>query len=419
MNLEGTVVLYNSTDKIAPVANLQLYHFLSLLSISSLKKALFYWILVNKDIFISQNDIMNSMKDNQDFRQSQAEWQAPKEPEQNTAWAELNSTAEQLVAQSGFEEWCRLIGCANPGSYTMDNLTPEEKMDKYDAAFREGTKRFMEELKDPKNSETKLIDRLNLPKLKLELDALRANGDVLALGKREEEVAKSFQQAISEYTYNREICHAAEILEKKQMNCVGASLLGGRLLDEVGIKYLVGHIGSHVFLILATSDGRIVWQDMQDGKEKPAPENEELTAEKIEGKKSDNTNITPADVVAFANNPKNEGMTFFVKKEYWKNKPLKVLPPNVGLELQELISTGFMLGNRDKNLEAIEVLKLASQKDAHDADIHQGIARAYKNLGQYKKAIGACNKALEIEPGDSHLKKVMAELKTLAAIAKS
>lgn len=359
-------------------------------------------------------------ENNDELNKQQAEWQAPQQPEQNIASQDFQQNpSEQLVAQSSFEEWCRLNGSINPDLYSKGHLTASEKISNYDAVFREGSRRLMAELRDPKDNGVKLIDKLNLPGLKSELDALRAQGDVFALGKREEEIAHSFQQAISEYTYKGSTCHVVEILDKKEMNCVGASVLGGRLLDEVGIKYLVANIGSHVLLIVVTGDARVLWQDMQDGKERKELENEELTAEKIEGKNEGGENITPMDIVSFANNPKNDGMTFFVKKEYWKNKPMKVLPSELGLELNELINTGFMLGNGGKNKEAVEVLQLAAQKAPNNSDVYLGLARAYKNLGLYNEAIGACNKALEIEPTDSYLKGVVDELKGLAGITES
>ena len=59
------------------------------------------------------------------------------------------------------------------------------------------------------NGEIKLVDKLGLKKLKTELNALKESGDIQALGKREAEVARLFQQAISEYPYNMETCHIA------------------------------------------------------------------------------------------------------------------------------------------------------------------------------------------------------------------
>jgi len=198
------------------------------------------------------------------------------------------------------------------------------------------------------------------------------------------------------------------------MNCVGASVLGGRLLDEVGIKYLVGNIGNHVLLVVATSDGRVLWQDMQDGLEREELANEELTAEKLEGKKEDGEHITPNDIASFASHQKKEGMAFSVNKKYWKDLPMTVLAPELGLELNELINTGFMLGNSGRHEEAIEILKIAMQKAPNNGDVHHGLSRAYKGLGRYKEAIVTGQKALETDPDNSYLKSMVNELIVLA-----
>jgi tetratricopeptide (TPR) repeat protein len=341
----------------------------------------------------------------EELKHQHAEWKAP-EQETKSGSGELKADSES-VEQSSLAEWAKLNGSnvelsIKPGA----SLFEKEKV--YDAVFREGQKRLLTELSDSRNGEVRLVDKLGLRHFKAELDTLRESGDIQALGKREAEVARLFQQAISEYPYNMETCHIAEILNKKEMNCVGASVLGGALLDEVGIKYQVGHIGSHVLLITITSDGRVWWQDMQDGLEISEIQNEELTADKMEG-------VTPSEVAGFANHPTKEGLKFSVKKEYWNGLSLALAQPNIGLELQELISTGFIMGNSGRNEEAIEVLKLAEFKSPNDADIHLGLARAYKNEGRYTEAVNACNKALKLDPDNNYLEGVLNEFKTLAA----
>lgn len=321
-------------------------------------------------------------------------WQAPETVE---------GTQENQAAQSAFNEWCQLNSVTDTGIKIESNLTPEDKAKHYDAIFREGSKKLMAELRNPADNEIKLVDKLEISKLKAELNELREQGNMGAVGKREAEIANIFQEAVSQYPYQQKTCHVTQILNKKEMNCVGASVLGGVLLDEVGIKYLVGHIGSHVFLVTATSDGKVYWQDMQDGKEAPELNNEELTTEKIEGQ-----NIE--EVSAFANNPQIKGMTLFVKKEHWKNKALTLLPPEFGLELNVLINTGFGLGNSGKNRESIQVLEVAKQKDPGNPDIYLGLSRAYKNLKLYPEAIDSCNKALEVEPRNQYLLGLQKEL---------
>ena len=335
----------------------------------------------------------------EESRRQQAEWKAPESPRDS---GEFQHDLE-AVAQSSFTEWCKLNSVNSDQS--LEGLTISEKEKVYDSVFREGQRRLMLELSDP-NGEIKLADKLDLPKLKSELEELKRKGDATAVSEREIQIARMFQDAISKYPYQQETAHLAEIINKKEMNCVGASVLGGALLDEVGIKYLVGHIGNHVLLVTVATDGRVFWQDMQDGLERPGLENEELTAEKIDG-------ATPSDITAFTNQPTKEGLKFFVEKEYWKEQPMTLTAPNVGLELRELISTGFVLGNNGRNDEAIEILEIAKLKAPNDADVHQGLARAYKNKGLYEKAIAAYKKAVELEPTDSYLQEELEKTKSL------
>ncbi len=349
------------------------------------------------------------INESEGFNREQAEWKAPEEPLKTHVSGEFKA-ASKSPEQSSFDQWSRLNGVVTDVEIT-EGMDPAEKEKIYDTAFREGQKKLMGELRDPNNNEVRLVDKLDLPNLKAEITSLREKGDIQALAAREIEIANSFQQAISKYPYDMGTCHMAEILSKKKMNCVGASTLGGALLDEVGINYLVGHIGDHVLLVVVASDGKVLWQDMQDGLERPGFENEELTTEKIQGS-------TPSDIAAFAKKPGNEGLKFFVKKEYWKNLPMTVWAPNVGLELQELISTGFVLGNNNRNDEALEILELAKLKSPNDVDVHQGLARAYKNKKMYKEAVNAYQKAVEIDPDNLYLKGELDKVKNLLSAAK-
>lgn len=335
----------------------------------------------------------------EELRRQQAEWKAPESPRDPGEFQH----ASEAVTQSSFSEWCKLNGVTSDQNLEGMPITEKEKV--YDSIFREGQRRLRLELSDS-NGDVKLADNLALPKLKNELEELKRKGDATAVSEREIQIARIFQEAISKYPYQQETAHIAQILEKREMNCVGASVLGGALLDEVDIKYLAGHIGNHVLLVTVTTDGRVFWQDMQDGLERPGQENEELTADKIDG-------VKPSDIVSFAEHPTKEGLKFSVKKEYWKDRPMTLTAPNVGLELRELISTGFVLGNNGRNDEAIEILEIAKLKLPNDADVHQGLARAYKNKGLYEKAIAAYKKAVELEPANSYLQEELDKTKIL------
>lgn len=322
--------------------------------------------------------------------------------------------SHESIVNSSLLDWCRINGCASQDQHIDPNSSPREKLVIYNTVFCAGVNNLLDQLSDHRDSKMKLIDTLNLSELKSKLESLREAGDLVALGKKEEEIAHFFQQKISDYDYESSTCHVANILDKKEMNCVGASVLGGKLLHEVGVQYLAGAIGHHLLLIVITSDGRVLWQDMQDGKERDHLENEELGAEKISGKKENGEDITPADIVAFASNPNNEGMTFFINKEYWQDSTMTVFPPEFELELETMISTGCGLVNRGKYKEAIEILQIALEKAPRNTAIHDGLAKAFKNLGRYTEAISACETALKIDPTDFYFNIMMKEIQDLA-----
>ena len=254
-----------------------------------------------------------------------------------------------------FSEWCKMFDV--DVTEIPPNLKSPEKVALYDSVFRLGARKFMEGFLAQMET-----NRFDLSVMKSELDVLRREGDVVALRRIEQEIALTFQQAISAYKYEGTTVHPREILARKEMNCVGASLIGGMLLDEVGIRFLLAEAGSHAFLIMVTSDDRVFWQDMQDGKEKPELNNQELTSEKISGTDAQGVSIVPFDIVAFAHSPNNEGMNFIVNIENWKGVPAVVAPFASKIFEHELVNTGFMFTNTGRHKESEEIFRIALLK---------------------------------------------------------
>jgi tetratricopeptide (TPR) repeat protein len=311
-----------------------------------------------------------------------------------------NESTEKPPEQAAFAEWCEMNGVED--QEMPKSLSLEEKTVQYSSIFRLGAE----------NLHNGFIARaegdLNLDVIKSELAELRAQGDVAAIGTKEQEVAGIFQKVISSYEYEGSTNHPREILTTKQMNCVGASLIGGTLLEDVGISVLQASAGSHCFLVMVTSDNRVLWQDMQDGKEMPELFNQELTDEKIKGVDESGA-LTHNDIVAFAREPKGE-MKFLTNIEWWKNQPITVKPFLSGMEQQELINTGFQLSNAGKSEEALEILEVARQEAPEDETVYLGMARALRRLHRSEEAVENCKKALEIDPTYSYAQEEMDEI---------
>jgi tetratricopeptide (TPR) repeat protein len=301
-------------------------------------------------------------------------------------------SAERTSSQAVFGEWCKMFGLDD--EEMSKDVKPAEKIAMYDSAFKLGAEKFLAgfllQMED---------NRFDISALKAELDFLRTQGDSVALGKREQEIAKMFQEAISAYTYERTTNHPTDILAKREMNCVGASLIGGMLLEKVGIQCVLARGGSHSFLLIVTSDNKVWWQDMQDGKEISELNNQELTTEKITGINEGNTSVSPSDIVAYVRNPTENSMTFGVNLEHWgKSNPITIDSFLSGIERQELVNTGFQLTNSGKHKESLEILEIAIQKSPNVADAYLGLAKALRGLGRYEEAITKCKKALELDP---------------------
>ena len=182
----------------------------------------------------------------------------------------------ESIAKTTFADWC-VLNEVNPAEVS-ELVDSNDKAAFYDTAFRLGTRNFL-------NSFIAQTSRQmpDLNALSSELKNMRMYGDSEEVGVQERETAQLFQRIISSYVYNKATSHPKDILDTQQMNCVGASHIGGALLEAVGIRVLQASGGSHCFLIMVTSDNRVWWQDMQDGKEIPELFNQELTDEKITG----------------------------------------------------------------------------------------------------------------------------------------
>lgn len=312
-------------------------------------------------------------------------------------------TSPEVLSENVFSEWCKKFDVQVDD--VPSNLDNNDKTARYDFAFRLGARKFLDGFLSQNEG------NLDLPSLKSELDELRMKGDVEVLGTREQEMAVIFQKVISAYDYQETTNHPVDILDRKEMNCVGASLIGGMLLEGAGIRSVLAGGGSHTFLIMVTADNRVLWQDMQDGKEIPDLNNQELSAEKIIPINDESPAAVRDDIVSFILTPSDIGISFAVNIKNWNKENLITLQPFfTSIEAQELINTGFQLTNSGKHAESIEILEIALQKSPKVADLYLGLAKAQRGLGRFEEAVQNCKKALEIDPTYSYVQDEMDEI---------
>lgn len=124
--------------------------------------------------------------------------------------------------------------------------------------WRHAVNSFFENLDlDLQAEQKKLVDVLHISELKAELEAIRQTGDLTKISQKEREIADKIQGAVSNFPYQLDANNPSGIVVNQYINCVGASILGGALMKEAGLNYLVGNLPGHSILFLVTSNGEV------------------------------------------------------------------------------------------------------------------------------------------------------------------
>ena len=291
------------------------------------------------------------------------------------------------------------------------------------------------------NGEITLREALKIDELKEELNQIQKINDIEAVVKKEKEIADKIQRAVSSFPYKTNANNPSEIVANQHINCVGASILGGALMKEAGLNYLVGSVPDHSILFLVTGDGRIEWRDMLD-----PSSNEYLTDEIIKGQRKDGKPLIVSDIVAFSHKPSPEGLMFIIDDPKYRDKlpwikenqhqHIAVFEPNHGQQIQVLNNIGGTLRSLGRYEEAVEAYRQATDADPkyaypynglgnalyflgrHEEAIkayrqainidpkyihpYAGLSNVFRSLGRYKEAVEVCRQAIEIDPKDAH-----------------
>jgi len=305
---------------------------------------------------------------------------------------------------------------------TMRAITKEVETPKRElvsAIFRRGLEKLLSEMKDPgrknindsclellgmiaKYEQKKITDVLNVTQLRNELENIRQTGDINKTSDKEREIADKIQNIISNLPYHEYASNPAEMVANQYINCVGASTLGGALMKEVGLNYLVGGIPNHSILFLVTTDDHVEWRDMRN-----ATLNEDLSDGIMVGKKQNGSPLTVVDIVNFSRNPKPEGLMFDIESHEYRNKMpwveegqrrfVAIFEPEHGQQIQILNSVGNVLRSLGRNEEAIEAYKQAIATCPKDADPYNGLGNVLRSLGRNEEAIEAFRQAIGVD----------------------
>jgi len=261
-----------------------------------------------------------------------------------------------------------------------------------------------------KQGQKTLYEAFPVQTFRKELEEVKKTGDADLVADKELEIADKIQMVVREFPFLLNCQHPAELTKEEMFNCRGASLLGGALMDEIGIKYLVGDVPRHSILVLVLSNGAIEWRDMM------APNfNEFITSEMIGGISKTGAPLTYEDVVAYAKDPTPDGLMIdilgdeYLRKLSWVKKGqrqfLTLFPPKLGSQMQILNGIAFALnelGYKEKEKEcfgptrkndyfrqAVEACKLSTGYDPLYQYAYNTMGSALRELGEFEEAIRA------------------------------
>jgi Flp pilus assembly protein TadD len=297
--------------------------------------------------------------------------------------------------------------------------TPKREFN--DSIFRRGLEKLVSEMKekrgwrhsanslfekfgiDWKIEQQKLSDKLKIQQLKAELESVRQTGNITLITKKERQITDKIQKVIESFTYESNSNNPSEMIKDQYINCVGASALGGALMQEAGLSYMVGGVPRHSILFLVTSSGDVEWRDMLNNSI-----NENLTDDMVDGHNKDGSPLTVADIVAFSKNPTKEGLLFDIKgKKYLKKVSaikdgqrqfVVVFEPEYGQKLQILNNTGIALSDLGCEEEAAEAFHQAVALNPNYSYPYNNLGNALSKLNRYEEAIEAYRESIRIDP---------------------
>lgn len=178
---------------------------------------------------------------------------------------------------------------------------------------------------DPDNpywqqQEKTLKGALHVDQLKRELAEVRARGDLKEIGAKEDEITDKIQSYVSRYGFEETQSSPDQMVKTQKLNCVGASLLGGTMLEACGIdNYLVAGVTNHSALLVATSDNRLIWRDMLC----PPSYRLELTKQMFGPDKASGNLVAPDDIIEYSRLGLSQKLSFTLTD---KETFAKILP---------------------------------------------------------------------------------------------
>lgn len=250
-----------------------------------------------------------------------------------------------------------------------------------------------------RSGEKKLRKALQIERLATELQEVRASGDIARISNKEHEITDRIQSSVAKFPYEEASDAVTDIIVRQQMNCLGATILGGTLMREVGLPYLIAAPPEHVLLLLLRSDGGVEWRDMVD-----TVHNATLTDDMLDGHTKEGSRLGIRDIVDFYMNPTPDGLIFRIKDDrcpksiswVWEHGPkyFAVQGQEYGEQIHTLDNMGCEFHDLNRAEEALEILKRANALQPKEEGIYHNLAVQLHDLGRTQESIEMCREGI-------------------------
>jgi Tfp pilus assembly protein PilF len=263
------------------------------------------------------------------------------------------------------------------------------------AALRRGMKFLQEKMKAAGYDDVTVKEKLGFDEAAVRLAELRQQatktGDYTELAVAELDITDRLNKLISEIDRKENTNNPKQMIENREINCVGASLLAGSLLGELGIDYRVVGMPGHSCLAVITSDRQMYWRDMLGDALKfkfAITDHNFLGGDSVSSVIHDPGRITEMTI-------DNPGYSF-VKKVF----RARLYPPILGQQVQMLHNLGILMSKKGDSNVAIAAYNQALRLDPNNPGYYSNRGVAYYGKGNYDQAIADYNKSIELDPNN-------------------
>lgn len=280
------------------------------------------------------------------------------------------------------------------------------------AVFRRGIEKLAHEMKDPdditdvaakllglkefKEPYETLWNTLRIDSLKSELSELRKSAPPELVAKREMEIALKIRNKLLTLRYESGANNPSEMVVNTEVNCLGSCLLAGAFLKELSIDYLQALLPGHAVLLPVTTTGRVFYFDLVNRDEQPV----EVKDGNIHGKTNTEADLTVADLVASARDPRSSELSFnFVSANSQIIKSeISALHPSSGQEMGLLLNLSNVLEDMGLGQEAILIMEEQIKRMPNAEKWYTKLLETYIRSGEEEKAWDIIKKALRHVP---------------------